>query len=147
MPNQLALTEQVRSTLRDLAIKFKPKVVVAILILAAGFYAGRWVGTALNHWLDMLQFEPPGRLLLAHLAHIIVVGLFLIMALQSLGIELLPMIAGLGVTEAAIALAMEGVLGNLAAGLTEINHAIVDKIRAGGVNYPPFERKIRICRV
>lgn len=147
MPNQLALTEQVRSTLSYLAIKFGPKVVVAILILAAVFYVGRWAGTAFNHWLSMLQLEPPVRLLLALLAYMMVVCLFPIMALQSLGVELLPLIARLGVTGTAIVFAMEGVLGNLAAGLTEIKHAIVDKIRAGGVNYPPFERKIRVCRV
>ncbi len=47
-------------------------------------------------------------------------GLFGIMALQNLGVELLPLIAGLGVVGAGVALAMQGVLGNLAAGLTII---------------------------
>jgi small conductance mechanosensitive channel len=42
------------------------------------------------------------------------------MALQNLGIELLPLIAGLGVAGAGIALAMQGVLSNVAAGLTII---------------------------
>jgi small conductance mechanosensitive channel len=46
--------------------------------------------------------------------------LFLIMALQNLGVELLPLVAGLGVAGAGIALAMQGVLGNLFAGLTII---------------------------
>ncbi len=49
-----------------------------------------------------------------------VLGLFAIMALQNLGVELLPLIAGLGVAGAGIALAMQGILGNLAAGLTII---------------------------
>ena len=42
------------------------------------------------------------------------------MALQNLGVDLLPLIAGLGVAGAGIALAMQSVLGNLAAGLTII---------------------------
>jgi small conductance mechanosensitive channel len=42
------------------------------------------------------------------------------MALQNLGVELLPLIAGLGVAGAGIALAMQGVLGNIVAGLTII---------------------------
>jgi small conductance mechanosensitive channel len=42
------------------------------------------------------------------------------MALQNLGVELLPLIAGLGVIGAGVALAMQGVLGNVAAGLTII---------------------------
>jgi small conductance mechanosensitive channel len=58
------------------------------------------------------------RLLLVRLVRLLVLGLFLILALQNLGVELLPLIAGLSVAGAGIALAMQGVLGNLAAGLT-----------------------------
>jgi len=120
MRNQLAVIEQAQNTLIDLGIKFGPKVVVAILILVVGFYAGRWVGAVFNRWLGKLQLEPPVQLLLVRLARLMVVGLFLIMALQNLGVELLPLIAGLGVAGAGVALAMQGVLGNLAAGLTII---------------------------
>ncbi len=120
MPNQLAVIEQAQSTLIDIGIKFGPKVVVAILILVAGMYAGRWVGAAFNRWLSKLKLEPPVQLLLVRLARLMVMGLFLIMALQNLGVDLLPLIAGLGVAGAGIALAMQGVLGNLAAGLTII---------------------------
>lgn len=120
MQNQLAVIEQAQNTLIDLGIKFGPKVVVAILILVVGFYAGRWVGVVFNRWLGKLQLEPPVQLLLVRLARLMVVGLFLIMALQNLGIELLPLIAGLGLAGAGVALAMQGVLGNLVAGLTII---------------------------
>jgi len=40
--------------------------------------------------------------------------------LQNLGVQLLPLIAGLGVAGAGVALAMQGVLGNVVAGLTII---------------------------
>ena len=117
---QLAVIEQAQNTLIDLGIKFGPKVVVAFLILVVGFYAGRWVGAVFNSWLGKLQLEPPVRLLLVRLSRLMVVGLFLIMALQNLGVELLPLIAGLGVAGAGVALAMQGVLGNLVAGFTII---------------------------
>jgi len=32
----------------DAAIKFGPKVVVAVVIMVAGYYAGRWAGRALS---------------------------------------------------------------------------------------------------
>jgi small conductance mechanosensitive channel len=54
------------------------------------------------------------------IARAVISVLFIIMALQNLGVELLPLIAGLGVAGAGIALAMQGVLGNLFAGLTII---------------------------
>lgn len=120
MPPQLAALEQAKSTLIDLAIKFGPKLIVALLIMVAGFYAARWVGAAFNRKLGKLNLEPPVRLLLVRLARLLVLGMFLIMALENLGVELLPLIAGLGVAGAGVALAMQGVLGNLVAGLTII---------------------------
>ncbi len=120
MPTQLANLDQAKNTAIDLGIKFGPKLLVAILILVAGYYVGRWVGAFFDRWLGKLSLEPPIRLLLVRLARLIVIGLFLIMALQNLGVDLLPLIAGLSVAGAGIALAMQGVLGNLAAGLTII---------------------------
>ena len=120
MPIQLDALEQAKSTLIDLAIKFGPKVIVALLIIAAGVYASRWAGAIFNKWLGKLTLEPPVRQLLVRVSRLIVVGLFLIMALQNLGVDLLPLIAGLGVAGAGVALAMQGVLGNLVAGLTII---------------------------
>jgi len=120
MPTQLADLDQAKNTFIDLAIRFGPKLVVAILIVVAGYYVGRWVGTFFDRWLGKLHLEPPVRLLLVRIARLVVIGLFLVVALQNLGVDLLPLIAGLSVAGAAVALAMQGVLGNLAAGLTII---------------------------
>jgi len=120
MDKQFALLEQAQSTFIDLAIKFGPKAVVAILILIAGVYAGRWVGKVFDQQLGKFNLEPPVRLLLVRVLRLFVLALFFVMALQNLGIDLLPLIAGVGVAGAGIALAMQGVLGNLAAGLTII---------------------------
>ncbi len=120
MANQLTMLQQAQGTLVDLAIKFGPKVVVAILFLAAGFYAGRWIGRVLERWLGKLEIEVPVRLLLIRLVRLVVLALFFFMALENLGIDLLPLIAGVGVAGAGLALAMQGVLSNLMAGLTII---------------------------
>lgn len=118
--NNLEALEKIQITFIDMAFKFGPKVVIAILIMVAGFYSARWAGGVFDRWLGKLHLEPPVRLLLVRLVRLVVMGLFLIMALQNLGVDLLPLIAGLGVAGAGIALAMQGVLGNLAAGLTII---------------------------
>src|SRR5208283_3380697 len=57
---------------------------------------------------------------LTRVTRILVLGLFVMMALQNLGVELLPLLAGLGVAGAGIALATQGVLSNVVAGLTII---------------------------
>jgi len=120
MENQLALLDHAKSTLVDLAIRFGPKVVVAILILVAGIYTGQALGRMFNRTLGRFHLDPPVRILLVRVLRLLVFALFLIMALQNLGIELLPLIAGIGVAGAGIALAMQGVLGNVVAGLTII---------------------------
>jgi small conductance mechanosensitive channel len=103
-----------------LAIRFGPKVLAALLILVVGFFVGRWVGRALDSMLKKLHLEAPIRLLLVRIVRVLVLGLFVIMALQNLGVELLPLIAGIGIAGAGIALAMQGVLSNVVAGLTII---------------------------
>ena len=112
--------DQVKGTLIDLAIRFGPKLLTALLILVAGFFVASWVGKALLKGLHRFDLEPPMRMLFTRVARIIVVLLFAILSLQNLGVELLPLIAGLGVAGAGIALAMQGVLSNVVAGLTII---------------------------
>lgn len=120
MGDQLQSLDQVRSTAIDLGMKFGPKLVVAILILIAGYAVGRWAGRGTERMLARLRLDPPVVSLLVRAVRLLVLGLFTIMALQNLGVELLPLIAGLGVAGAGIALAMQGVLGNIVAGLTII---------------------------
>jgi small conductance mechanosensitive channel len=120
MGDQLKALDQVRSTAIDLGMKFGPKLVVAILILFAGVVVGRWAGRATLRLLSRLNLDPPVRSLLERGVRLLVLALFGIMALQNLGVELLPLIAGLGVAGAGVALAMQGVLGNIVAGLTII---------------------------
>jgi small conductance mechanosensitive channel len=120
MDANLETVAQIKSTVIDLAIKFGPKVFVALVILGFGVFVGRWVGRGTDRMFKKLQLELPIRMLLVRIVRILVLGLFLIMALQNLGVELLPLIAGIGLAGAGIALAMQGVLSNVVAGLTII---------------------------
>jgi len=112
--------EHAKQKVVDLSIEFGPKAATAMLIMVVGFFVARWIGQIVGRWLGKLNLEPPVRLLLLRGIRLMVLGLFLIMALQNLGVQLLPLIAGLGVAGAGIALAMQGVLGNLVAGFTII---------------------------
>jgi small conductance mechanosensitive channel len=120
MNNQLDPLAHAKDTLVDLAIRFGPKLLVAILIMTVGFVVAGWVARMVDRGLNRLDLEPPVRQLLTRVTRVVVVGLFAIMALQNLGVELVPLIAGLGVAGAGIALATQGVLSNMVAGLTII---------------------------
>jgi small conductance mechanosensitive channel len=120
MDEQLKTLDKVTDLALEMAMRFGPKVLVAILILVAGAIVGGWAARAVSRALKKLHLEPPVRALMEKGVRLFVLGLFLIMALQNLGVELLPLIAGLGVAGAGIALAMQGVLSNMVAGLTII---------------------------
>ncbi len=110
--------DQVRASALDMAVRFGPKLFTAIVILVIGYFVGGWVGGLLDRMLLRLNLEAPLRVLLVRMIRLLVLALFAIIALQNLGIELWPLIAGMGVAGAGIALAMQGILGNVAAGLT-----------------------------
>lgn len=120
MEPNLAALDQLKNAAIELGMKFGPKLLVAIIILAAGYFIARWTAGGVGRMLQKFELEPPVRQLLLTIARMLVLILFTIMALQNLGVELLPLVAGLGVAGAGIAFAMQGVLGNLVAGLTII---------------------------
>lgn len=120
LDQQLQTLDKVQDAAISSAMHYGPKVLVAIIILIIGVYAGRWAGRAMDRALTKLELEPPVRQLLDRVVQLLVLGLFAVIALQNIGVELLPLVAGVGVVGAGIALAMQGVLGNLAAGLTII---------------------------
>jgi len=120
MNDQLETIDQVRRTLIDLGLRFGPKLIAALVILTIGFFVGRAIARWAEHALRHFEFEPPVRLLLVRIVRLLIMAVFLMMALQNLGVELLPLIAGLGIAGAGIALAMQGLLGNVFAGLSII---------------------------
>jgi small conductance mechanosensitive channel len=120
MNEQAATINHAKDTLLDLAIRFGPRLFTAVVILIVGLAVSRGVSRWLARVLNRRDLEPPIRLLLSCAIWVRCIALFLIMALQNLGVELLPLIAGLSVVGAGLALATQGVLSNVVAGLSII---------------------------
>jgi small conductance mechanosensitive channel len=118
MNDSLEAIQQMKSTAISMGLQFGPKLVVALAILAVGVFVGRWIGGAADRLLERLALDVTVRQLLVRLVRLLVLGLFVMMALQNVGVELLPLLAGLGIAGAGVALALQGVLANLAAGFT-----------------------------
>lgn len=120
MTNQIVALEHAKEKAIDLSMEYGPKVFVALLTLAFGYFVARWFSGVVGRWLTKLQLEPPVKQLILRLVRGLVLLLFLLIALTNLEVKLLPLIAGLGVAGAGVAFAMQGILGNLFAGLTII---------------------------
>ena len=106
--------------IEDLAIRYGFSVAGAVIILIAGVLAARWVGNATDRRLKRGKMEPPMRILLVRVLRIAVIAVAGVAALDKLGIQITPLIAGIGVAGIGIGFALQGVLSNIVAGLTII---------------------------
>lgn len=118
--NYVDMINQLKGKVVDMSATFVPMAIKAVLILTVGFFITRWLIKILERWLGKLEMEPPVRQLLLRVSWLLLMGVFVVLALTNLGIDLLPVVAGLGVAGAGVAFALQGVLGNLFAGLTII---------------------------
>lgn len=96
------------------------QIITALVIMGIGFLVARWVGRYLLRWLETQDFDQPVRLLAVRIAKLLIIGFVGLMALGQMGVQVTPLIAGLGVAGVGVSLAMQGLLGNLTAGLTII---------------------------
>jgi small conductance mechanosensitive channel len=96
------------------------QVLTGIGILIAGLFCSRWVGNAAERWLEKHKLEPQVRQLITKLVRVVVVALFAVTALGQMGVQITPLLAGIGVAGVGLSLATQSVLGNLVAGLNII---------------------------
>ena len=104
----------------NLAIRYGFQVLGALAILALGALLARWVGGIVQRWLDRQDLEPPVRILIVRVVRGVVFAFALLAALDKFGVQIAPLIAGIGVAGLGAGLALQGVLSNVVAGLTII---------------------------
>jgi small conductance mechanosensitive channel len=104
----------------DLVIRYGFQVLGALVILGAGVILGRWLGGLLDQRLKARAMEPPLRLLIVRVLRLVVLLFAVVVALDKFGFQIAPLVAGIGVAGLGIGIALQGVLGNLVAGLSII---------------------------
>ena len=73
------------------------QVLMGIGIFVAGLFCAQWVGKVANRWFEKHKLEPQINQLLTQLVRLVVLAFFAIMALGQMGVQITPLIAGLGV--------------------------------------------------
>jgi small conductance mechanosensitive channel len=104
----------------ELVIKYGLQILGAITILGVGILLAKWAGNFTEKILLKQEMEPPVRILLVRVVKIIVLAFMLVVALDQFGVQVAPLIAGIGVAGIGIGIALQGVLRNVMAGITII---------------------------
>jgi small conductance mechanosensitive channel len=104
----------------DLVIKYGLQILGSVAILAVGILLARWAGNFTYKLLLKQELEPPVRFLLVRVVKMVVLAFMLVIALDQFGVQVAPLIAGIGVAGIGIGIALQGVLRNVMAGLTII---------------------------
>ena len=101
----------------DFAKDYLPKLVGAGIIFTVGLIVAIQVGKVLQRWLGKRDLEPPVRILIVRVVRLLIMGMTLVLVAAKVGVDTAPIVAGLGVAGVGVGLALQGVLGNLMAGL------------------------------
>jgi len=104
----------------DLAIRYGFQVLGALVILGCGIILAWWVGSLTDRPLQRWALEPPLRKLIVRVVRMVVLLFAMVVALDKFGFQIAPLVAGIGVAGLGIGFALQGVLGNMVAGLTII---------------------------
>jgi small conductance mechanosensitive channel len=115
-----ALINKIKDKVLDFAFQNGPKILAAIAIIIVGMLIARWVNAALMRALNKKDMEPPVRMLISRIVKLLVVGLAFVMALGTAGVDVMTLVAGIGVAGVGVGLAAQGILSNIFAGLTII---------------------------
>ena len=102
------------------AVQYGFRIMGAILVIIAALIVANSVGRLFERWLNKQDLEPPLRLLLLRVLKALLVILGVLIALDQLGVQIAPLVAGLGVAGLGVGLALQGVLSNVVAGLSII---------------------------
>ncbi len=96
------------------------QILAAIVLMGIGLLIARWIGNIMKRWLRKKAFDEPMSTLIVNVIKLLIIAFVGIMALGQMGIQITPLIAGIGVAGVGVGLATQGLLGNLIAGLTII---------------------------
>lgn len=103
--------------LADLAVTYGPRIVLALIMLIAGFIVAGWVGSMVSKAVGKAKVDNTLSKFIGTLARYGVLILVLLSVLQTVGVETTSFAAVIAAMGFAVGLAMQGTLSNFAAGV------------------------------
>ncbi|MDX1952819.1 MAG: mechanosensitive ion channel family protein [Verrucomicrobiota bacterium] len=107
----------IAATVTDILIKYGFQILGAIIVMLVGYFLSTKLGALSLSWLQKKEMEPPVRMLIVRVVRLLVLLLTIVIALDTVGVPVGPLIAGIGVAGVGVGFALQGVLSNFFAGL------------------------------
>src|ERR1044072_4398182 len=104
----------------EYVIRYGFQVLGAVLVFTVGALVARWAGDFGHRGLERDHMEPPILMLLVKGVQVLILVFTAMAALGQLGVQIAPLLAGIGVAGLGVGLALQGVLSNVIAGLSII---------------------------
>ena len=117
MENELKLVQEVYELIVAFMVNYSFQLFGAVLILFAGYIVAGLVSKAVLKLQEKQNVDVTLRQFIAAAVRIIVIGMFVIIALDKLGISINPFIAALGGLAVGASFALQGPVSNYGAGL------------------------------
>ena len=114
-----------------------PNLIVALLLLIAGWALAGWAERGAGRLLDRAGIEPTLRSVVTSLVRYALLVIIIVAVLGQLGVQTTSVIAALGAIGLAIGLALQGTLANIAAGIMLLwlrPFRVGDFIEAGNIS-------------
>ena len=93
----------VLDVITEYAVRYGFQALGAAIVFAAGALVARWSGNLTQQWLQRQEMEPPVRMLLVKAVQVVIVLFAVMAALGQLGVQIAPLLAGVGVADSALA--------------------------------------------
>jgi small conductance mechanosensitive channel len=110
--------DQIVQIVIDLSVRYSFQVLAAVAILVLGVICARVAGGFIERSLARTTIEVHLQRLLIRAGKVLVLLFTAILALDKFGVQVTALVAGISVAGVAASFALQGVLGNLAAGLS-----------------------------
>ncbi len=117
---EIPAIEEIKKVAIEFLTQYGFQIIGAFIILTAGWILAGILSRWLDGFLVRKNMELPLRLLIARVLKALVLGFTFVLALDKFGVQVAPLVAGIGVAGVGIGLAMQGVLSNIVAGITII---------------------------
>src|SRR5687768_16683162 len=101
----------------EFLVKYGFQIFGGIVIFVVGIFIANALGRLVKKSVSRFKLEPRVELLLVRVSKLMVKLLAAILTIAKMGVNIAPLVAGMGVIGVGIGLATQGVLANLVAGL------------------------------